>query len=92
MLVTTKPFSIYVLTVEVACGIPNDGSHSVWTGTTFGQGDRVTYTCNTGYKGVGSVPKKTITCNSKGEWSNQPLYCIGMYVLNSCNCNHPMGW
>ncbi len=90
MLIKSLFFNI-CLTVELACGTPNDGSHSIWNGTKFGPGDTVMYTCNTGYKVVGSVLNNTLICNSNGEWSNQPLNCIGMYVLNSCNSNHPIG-
>ncbi len=67
----------------MACGAPDDGSHSMWTGITFGPGNTVTYTCNTGYRGVGSILNKTVTCKSNGEWSNKPLHCTGMYLSGS---------
>ncbi|KAK3709547.1 hypothetical protein RRG08_019384 [Elysia crispata] len=40
---------------------------------TYGAGDVVTYLCNLGYEMVGPA---TITCQSSGEWNNNPPQCI----------------
>ncbi len=70
-----------VLTVEVVCDHPIGGSHSAWSGTTFGPGDNVTYTCDTGYEGPGSLLTNTLTCGTNGYWSGYPFNCTGMYLL-----------
>ena len=40
------------------------------TGTSVG--DTATYTCNDGFELVGAM---TVTCESDGEWSDDPLLC-----------------
>ena len=47
-----------------------------YTGTTYGH--RATYSCNTGYRLVGSSPR---ICQATGRWSGSAPICQGVLLL-----------
>ena len=75
----------FPLLTVVNCGAltnPANGQVSYIAGTTFGQ--RATYSCNTGYKLVGSG---TRTCQGAGSWSGSAPTCQGKLLLHpTCMC------
>ena len=72
---------LYLIVVD--CGALNNsvnGSIHYTTGTTFGQ--RVNYSCNTGYNLMGD---STRICQATGVWSGSAPTCQGMLLLpNMC--------
>ena len=49
------------------------------TGTTFLEGDTVTYTCNTGFVMTGLA---TATCQTDGTWDNTATVCNAGSIYN----------
>ena len=59
------------------CGYLSSPRHGRVSVTTRDVGDRVTYTCNSGFRLIGS---STRTCLSDGSWSGSQPICSRMYT------------
>ena len=62
-----------MLFVDVSCPNPGAPRNGIRDGTKFKYGRRVKYSCNTGYKLVGSISRK---CMSNGKWSGKRAKCV----------------
>ena len=62
----------FILDITGYCGDPGTPSNGRRTLTGTTQGHTVTYTCNTGYKILGSSRR---TCLSNGQWSGSTAQC-----------------
>ena len=68
MLINKKIIQIHF--AEIICADPGQLDNAARTGTMFGYGEVVTYTCNTGYRrGVGAPGAIDITCGANKEWT-----------------------
>ena len=54
------------------------------TGTSFVEGDTVTYSCNTGFVVTGST---TATCQADGTWDNTATVCNAGIIYILCFYN-----
>ena len=58
--------------VAIQCDALSDPDNGAVSFKGTGVGDTAKYTCDEGYKRIGS---KTLTCQPNGEWSDAPPIC-----------------